>query len=275
MFPQMLTDEQRTQFDRDGFLVVRNALPEELVGRLIAAADRLFDSGVTKDGLTARHHWHMRNCIGADPVFLELLDHPAVLPLVAGILGWDIHMITSHLVVRPPLPEGIAESFRGEGWHRDGGQSSWEMTEPHPRLFLKAAFFLSDQTEMGRGNTMVVPGSNRLTGPPAKPEGGTDPYGAIEVTGKPGDMFLFEQRCWHAAGQNLSDNVRKTLFFGYGFRWIRPMDYLVPDPELVARANPIQRQLLGDVPTPMGIYLPTEEDVPLREWWREHYGKNP
>jgi ectoine hydroxylase-related dioxygenase (phytanoyl-CoA dioxygenase family) len=146
------------------------------------------------------------------------------------------------------------------------------MTEPHPRLFLKVAIFLSDQSQTGCGNTMVVPGSNRLTGPLAQADGEPHPYGAIEITGKPGDFFLFEQRCWHAVGPNYSDITRKTLFMGYGFRWVRAMDYLIPDPAVVAKATPIQRQLLGDVPTPMGIYLPTDDDVPLRAWWREHYG---
>ena len=119
---------------------------------------------------------------------------------------------------------------------------------------------------------MVVPGSNRLTGPPAQDLGEPHPYGAIEICGKPGDAFLFEQRTYHAVGPNDSDITRKSLFMGYGFRWVRAMDYLTPDETLVTRCEtPIQRQLLGEVATPMGIYLPMEEDVPLRAAWKEWY----
>lgn len=257
--------DHKAAFDRDGFLIVRDALPAELLERLIAASDRLYREGVQVSGLSERNHWQMRHCIGADPVFLEVLDNPAILPLVVDILGWDIHLITSHLIVRPPSPAGTDRFFKGEGWHRDGGQSSWEMTEPHPRLFLKVAYFLSDQSEPGRGNTMVVPGSNRLTGPPAQSPEAPHPYGAIEICGKPGDAFLFEQRTWHAVGPNFSDITRKSLFMGYGFRWVRAMDYLVPDEHLLARTDsPIRRQLLGEIKTPMGVYLPTDADVPLR-----------
>ena len=270
--PALLTAEQKAAFDRDGFLIVRDALSPELLGRVLEASERLFEEGFRKEGLSARNHWQMRNCIGVDPVFLEVLDNPAILPLVAGILGWDIHLITSHLIVRPPNPAGTDRFFKGEGWHRDGGQSSWEMTEPHPRLLLKVAYFLSDQSEPGRGNTMVVPGSNRLTGPPAQDPNEPHPYGAIEICGKPGDAFLFEQRTYHAVGPNESDITRKSLFMGYGFRWVRAMDYLTPDETLLARCEtPIQRQLLGDVATPMGIYLPLDEDVPLRAPWKEWY----
>ncbi|WP_395088111.1 phytanoyl-CoA dioxygenase family protein [Armatimonas sp.] len=273
MTPNLLTAEQKAQFDRDGFLVLRNLIDPELVTRLVAAADRLSSEGIAHDGLSERKHWQKRGCLPDDPAFLELIDHPQVLPLVAGILGWDIHLMTSHLIVRPPTP-GADANFKGEGWHRDGGQSSWEMTEPHPRILLKIAFFLSDQSEPGRGNTQVVPGSNRLTGPLAKATDAAHPYGAIEICGKPGDAFIFEQRTYHAVGANFSDITRKTLFIGYGFRWVFPMDFSPQHDyrELYERANPIQRQLMGDIKTITGVHLPTDADVPLRAKWREWYG---
>ena len=34
--------------------------------------------------------------------------------------------------------------------------------------------------------------------------------------------------------------------------------------ELLARSNPIQRQLLGAVSDPLSYYLPKESDVPLK-----------
>lgn len=261
---------QKARFDRDGFLVVPDAVPPDILARVVAAADRLSAEGIAREGLSERHHWQRRNCLPDDPAFLELIALPEILPLVTAILAWDIHLITSHLIVRPPSPPGTDPHFKGEGWHRDGGQSSWEMAEPHPRLFLKVAFLLSDQSEPGRGNTQVLPGSNRLIGPPAQADGAPHPYGALEVLGKPGDAFLFEQRTWHGVGPNTAGVERKTLFLGYGFRWVRSMDSFAPPPELLERADPIGRQLLGEVTTPMGVYLPADEDVPLRAWWREN-----
>lgn len=265
---------QKAQFDRDGFLILRNALAPELVCRLVSAADRLSSQGVERDGLSERRHWQKRSCLPDDPAFLELVDHPKVLPVVAAILGWDIHLVTSHMIVRPPTP-GADAHFKGEGWHRDGGQSSWEMTEPHPRILLKVAYFLSDQSSPGRGNTQVVPGSNRLTGPPACEPGAPHPYGAIEVLGSPGDAFLFEQRTYHAVGPNHSPLTRKTLFMGYGFRWVYPMDYhpMRDYVELYDQATPIQRQLIGETKTVTGVYLPTDKDVPLRAQHKAWFGE--
>jgi ectoine hydroxylase-related dioxygenase (phytanoyl-CoA dioxygenase family) len=266
--------QQKAQFDRDGFLVLRDVLDPDLTARLIAAADRLAAAGIEREGLSERRHWQKRSCLPDDPAFLDLVDHPQVLPLVAAILGWDIHLITSHLIVRAPTPDADT-SFKGEGWHRDGGQSSWEMTEPHPRILLKVAFFLSDQSEPGRGNTQVVPGSNRLTGPLALAPGTGQPYGAIEVLGKAGDAFLFEQRTYHAVGANRSDLTRKTLFMGYGFRWVYPMDYhpMRDYLHLYDGATPIRRQLMGETKTVTGVYLPTDEDVPLRAQHKTWFGE--
>jgi ectoine hydroxylase len=265
---------QKTQFDRDGFLVLRDVLEPKLVSRLVDASGRLLAEGVDRDGLSERRHWQKRGCLPDDPAFLDLLDHPRVLPVVAAILGWDIHLVTSHLIVRQPTP-GADAHFKGEGWHRDGGQSSWEMTEPHPRILLKVAYFLSDQSAPGRGNTQAVPGSNRLTGPLAWEPGAPHPYGAIEVLGKPGDAFLFEQRTYHAVGPNHSDLTRTTLFMGYGFRWVYPMDYhpMRDYTSLYEQATPVQRQLMGETKTITGVYLPTDDDVPLRAQHKAWFGE--
>ena len=81
---------------------------------------------------------------------------------------------------------------------------------------------------------------------------------------KAGTAFLFEQRTWHGIGRNWSGLPRKTLFVGYAYRWIKPMDYVSMPDALLARCTPIQKQLLGAVSDPISYYLPREEDVPLK-----------
>lgn len=260
----VLTEEQRQSFERDGFLVVPNALPPEFLQRVTAAADRLYAAGLMAQGLSNVNHWELRNCLPHDDVFLELLDWPATFPLVVDLLNWNIHLITSHLIMRAPSPPDADASWMASGWHRDGGSSSVEMQEPHPRLLIKIAYWLSDLSEPGRGAIRFVPGSNRMVGRPAQAPGAPDPYGAIELTARPGDAVLFEQRLWHAVGPNRSEQVRKGLFFGYGYRWLRPMDHVTQPRELLDRVTPIRRQLLGDAATELGYYIPTDADVPLR-----------
>jgi ectoine hydroxylase len=264
-----ITQEQKRSFESDGYLVVENAIPLELVDRLLEVVDRLYAEGVKKDGLTKANKWDLRNCIVHDDAFLELLTWPKTFPLVVDILNWNIKLITSHLIVREPSPPEADEFWKGESWHRDGGGSPTDMTEPHPRLFIKVAYFLTDLSEKGRGAIRFVPGSNRLMGRPAQSEDMPDPYGAIEIQCKPGTAVLFEQRTWHAVGPNRSDLTRKAVFFGYGFRWLQPMDYVKMPQRLIEKANPIQRQMLGYLTHNTGFYLPTEEEIPLRKWVAE------
>lgn len=268
MEPATLSEAQHAAFERDGFLVVPDALPGAMVERLLVAVDRLYEEGRARTGLSKARHWEMRNCIVADPVFLELLDWPKTFPLVVDLLNWNIHLITSHLIVRAPSPPEANPHWKASGWHRDGGTSAQEMQEPHPRLLIKIAYWLTDLSEPGRGGIRFVPGSHRLIGRPAQAEGAPDPYGAMELRANPGDAVLFEQRMWHAVGPNVSDLTRKSLFFGYGYRWLRPMDYVTMPEELLSRCTPIQRQLLGEAKTQLGYYLPIDEDVPLRAWWQ-------
>jgi ectoine hydroxylase-related dioxygenase (phytanoyl-CoA dioxygenase family) len=268
------TEEQRRRFERDGILVVEDALSPERVARLVAAVDRVYEQAL-RDGTGPHEHWNIRNCIAADPLFLDLVDQPNILPLVVGLLNWNIHLITSHLIVRPPSPPDTDRSWKATGWHRDGGTSASEMEEPHPRLFLKVCYCLTDTTAPDCGATRVVPGSHRLIGRPAQAEGEPDPYGAIELRVKAGTAFFFEQRVWHAVGPNYSDQTRKSLFYGYGYRWLRPMDYVTMAPELLAQCDPIRRQLLGDAQTQLGYWLPKDEDVPLRAWAAERETPSP
>ena len=150
------------------------------------------------------------------------------------------------------------------GLHRDGGTSYREMQEPHPRILLKIAYAISDQTDPASGATVLVPGSNRLTGMPARdPETGWA-RGAISMNVNAGDAFLFEQRTYHGIGHNWSGIPRKTIFMGYAYRWVKPMDYIMMPDELVDRCNPIQKQLLGVVDDAMSFYIPQDKDVPLK-----------
>src|SRR2546428_8093441 len=105
--PVKLTHEQRRQFERDGFLVVPEALPPALVGRLLEVVDRLYEQGVREKGLSKTNHWEMRNCLPADDMFLELVDWPATFPLVVDLMNWNIHLITSHLVGGPASPAHV------------------------------------------------------------------------------------------------------------------------------------------------------------------------
>lgn len=265
---RQLADEQRQEFEQNGYLIVKNALSPSVLDRLTIAVDRLYAAGVRRDGLNKAGAFELRNAVAHDNALLDLLDWPVTVPLAVHLLGWDIQLDTSHIIVRPPQPADTSLSFKALGWHRDGGIATLELPEPLPRLRLKICYVLSDLSVPGRGNTRFVPGSHRLIGKPARLDDEIDPVGAREILADPGDAIIFENRLYHAVGPNLSPVVRKTIFMGYTYRWLRPLDYVVQAPELERQVldDPIRWQLLGFWHSDMAFSLPKDEDVPLRAW---------
>ena len=260
----VLSEQDATFFEQNGYLLIKDALSPDLLAELNEAADALYARAEQQTGLEPHGKLNLRNCVVHHDAFLQLLDHPTTAPLAWQILGWNIQMVTTHLIVLPSQAEPSQEKKAQLGWHRDGGTSSNEMSEPHPRILLKIAYALSDQTLPSSGATWIVPGSNRMIGkPPVDAETGLL-RGAKLLNVPAGSAFIFEQRTFHSIGHNWSGFPRKTLFVGYAYRWVKPMDYVQMPDQLIARANPVQRQLLGDVSDALSYYIPRDEDVPLK-----------
>jgi ectoine hydroxylase len=238
-----MTGDERAAFERDGYLVVPQALHPGQVAHFAEVLDAFYERHKQAGLVAGDGSVHQLSAVHACPELASLIDHPRVLRLVWSILGWNIHVYHSHIDVHPRIPEDKPYRFE---WHQDGGRQNVELeTLPRPRMSVKVAYWLSDVSQPGRGNFKVVPGShlsNRIDGPPRRDVMWPDPAGAIEVTVNAGDAVFFDRRLWHARSDNHSRITRKAVFFGYTYRWIRSRDQ-VPQPARVF--TPVQRQLLG------------------------------
>jgi ectoine hydroxylase-related dioxygenase (phytanoyl-CoA dioxygenase family) len=264
-----LTDEERRTFDETGLLTVENALSPEQVSALTARVDGIFERRLA-GGHEANKALFYPNFIPEDDLFLDLVDYHRVLPKVWGILGWNIYLYHCHLIVTPPSGESQPERLKTFGWHQDSGRVNVEMeSHPRPRLSLKVAYFLSDTSEPGRGNFWVIPNSHLRDQIERPADGVGQPEGAVPVLAKPGSAVFFDRRLWHTASPNWSEITRKILFYGYGYRWIRTKDDMTVE-ELWPRCDPIRRQILGDGVNANSHFSPTDADVPLRIWLKEH-----
>jgi ectoine hydroxylase len=265
---EAMTRNQRTAFERDGYLMVPAVLEPDEVAFHTSVVDELYQRHARAGLLGPGGALHTLSAVRACPELAPLLDHPRVLGLVWSVLGWNVHVYHSHIDVHPPLPRHTSFRF---GWHQDGGRQNRELeTEPRPRLSVKVVYWLSDVSLPGRGNFKLVPGShtaNRIDGPPRRDLPWPDPRGAVEVTARPGDAVLFDRRVWHARSENRSAVTRKAVFFAYTYRWVRGRDAL---PARGAGFTPLQRQLLGLLDATDGDHAWGHEParVPLHELLR-------
>lgn len=280
----LLTEEEHAHFEEQGYLYVPNALSPNVVEQLTHGVDTLHDKALATGRAKPGSPWGWSDFLRENDAFLNLVDWPRTLPKVWGILGWNIYLYHAHMHVKPPAPP---DAKAGEGWlewHQDSGRVNIELeTTPRPRLSLKVAYFLTDVSEPGRGNFYIRPGSHLSDMPVPEDEISRDPReqtaddvpdDAMPVCVEPGTAVLFDRRLWHSRSPNHSQLTRKALFYGYGYRWIRPKDEMTVEP-LYERCEPIRRQLLGAAVRNNGRYVPSEEDVPLRGWLIEQFGEKP
>lgn len=266
-----LTDQERSDFNENGFLIIENALSLDQITTLTTAFDRIYEQKL-KDGQDPHQSLFYPNFIPDAPSFIDLVAYEKTLPKVWGILGWNIYLYHAHLIATPPSGQAQPEKKDEKtfGWHQDSGRVNVEIeSHPRPRLSLKVAYFLSDTGEPGRGNFWVVPGSHLQDTQERSPDGLGQPEGAIPILAKLGSAVFFDRRLWHTASPNWSHITRKVLFYGYGYRWLCTKDDMTVQ-SLWEQSDPIQKQMLGWRVNANGLYSPSDEDVPLRTWLREH-----
>jgi ectoine hydroxylase-related dioxygenase (phytanoyl-CoA dioxygenase family) len=264
----LITEAERARFEADGHVVVRNAIDDATVAHLLDVALEADGRFRAEPEVTAYHVLNRHDLIAADERWLTLVDWPSTFPLVCGVLGWNIHLFHTQLLVTPPAPPGaIAGAY---GWHQDNNRMNLDLTGAvQPRISVKVGYFLTDLADIDMGNLFVVPGSHRLGRPALAP--GEQPAGAVAITARAGDAVLFDRRLWHAASTNCSSRTRVFATFGYAHRWVRPKSAM-RHAALLERVDPVRRQLLGWSTTPNGWFDPIDDDVPLREWIRRHWG---
>lgn len=262
------TQAQLEHFDTQGYLVIPNALDETQCDHLESLVDAIWAEHKAQ-GLDDLGNLFYPNFVGRDQSFIDLLDHPETFPAIWSILGWNIYLYHSHLGVTPQEAQQDEPLKTPLGFHQDSGRVNRDLEmHPRPRVSLKVGYFLSDVSEEKRGNFHVVPGSH-LEDNLQKYED-RNPDGAIPVCVNRGDAVFFDRRLWHARSNNHSPIVRKVLFYGYGYRWIRTKDDTTIRPDLFKKCDPIRRQLLGDGTNCNGFFSPKDDDVPLKVWLEEN-----
>lgn len=272
-------DRCREEFWDNGFLVLPGVLSPEECARYIKIMDRL-DETVTV-GARGRprqpgDRLELRSLVKKEPAFLELVDRPDVLTILAYLLGYNIQLGNSHAFIRPGYEEDTDATRQGLfGWHRDLMRTAAPVNGRYPHLATRVGYFFTPADKPRMGSLYLVPGSHRVAGRPAWNRATDKPYGMYELLIEAGSAVLFDNRLWHATAPNYSSVARKNLYMEYAQRWMRPFDYYFQDDAVYSASDPVRRQLLGYDFTSIedghvGYQEPnTDVDTPLKAWLEE------
>jgi ectoine hydroxylase-related dioxygenase (phytanoyl-CoA dioxygenase family) len=190
------TVSDRAQLHRDGFALLRGAIPADWIEGLRAA----FDAGVKPSeqwpvprGADWRH-----SMLDMDPRVQAVCRRPALLAAVGTLIGGRFFI--AQVEGREPLPGG-----GHQGLHRD-------LSADRPGDTVNALAFFDDFGP-DNGATRLIPGTHRPS--PSEPGiGPTDEHHAIQLSGSAGDILVFDADLLHAGSLNRNGARRRSILIG-------------------------------------------------------------
>ena len=224
----MLDQDQIREFAERGFVVVPQAIPEEVVARASRTIDTLIEREAPGPDVRG-NHFYFPESVNA-PSLIALLTESPAFSLAESLtrpgtleVPWQVQVALNI----PPFPH------RPGMHHIDGA-----MPEPYcrPETFtLLVGVLMSDQLDEDAGNLWVWPGTHlahaeyfRKRGPDAFFDAGGYPPIQLpepeQVRGRAGDLLLAHYLLGHNIGGNTSDVVRRAVYFrvkrtGHDRRW--------------------------------------------------------
>ena len=194
----MLTDDERGRLDRDGYVVLSDALSRPQLDVLRDAFEEVSGAGEDEEERGTRH---VAGLSTDARVVQSILGKARVLTAVRHVLAREFRVLL--LNGRAPRP-----GFGQQGLHTD-----WLPRQPPEPFHVVTTLWLLDAFTATNGATRVVPGSHRLPGtvpkPMRAPDGG-HPEERI-VTGPAGSVLVFNGHLWHSGTRNRSREPRRVL----------------------------------------------------------------
>ena len=166
---------QRYHLEVYGYVVVENAIEQDLTNRLLEAMLRLKrDLLSAPDPAKARvrncrlssyrpHHLHFAHILEADPAIFEYLTHPRLVGMAEELVGGSVRLEESEAVVNERDPEIDLTAAPRYGFHTG--------TSPDVGTYVENGLFhctfvktLTNLTELGPddGGTVVIAGSHKV-----------------------------------------------------------------------------------------------------------------
>ncbi|MFT0849163.1 ectoine hydroxylase [Achromobacter sp. F4_2707] len=224
------------QYERDGFLVLRDIFTPEEVSNLQAELDRLRSDAQTVERpeiITEKGSRQVRSIFkvhALSEVFARLAADQRLAGLASYLLGDDVYLHQSRLNYKP--------GFHGKEfyWHSDF--ETWHVEDgmPLPRA-LSISVSLTDNTPHN-GPLLVMPGSHKRY---VVCEGETPPDnyqmslkaqetgvpsdenltrlaemgGLVDTAGPAGSVLIFDSNLMHGSNSNITHLPRSNAFFVY------------------------------------------------------------
>lgn len=217
----LISQEQIRQYQDDGFSILRNVIPVELVAKLRHECERFMrekDEEMDRKGVEVDeiNHKGKRYFIALryrdSPIMQELIFGKQMEEVTKAVLGESVYLFLEQFVVK------AADKGMTFSWHQDSGYLPYDH-----KPYLSCWCPLDDVTEEN-GTVYMLPYKDAGTSKRVEhvlQEGTNDRVGyfgdhpGVPAILKAGDIAIFSSTCFHRSGSNLTDRSRRVLLLQY------------------------------------------------------------
>lgn len=230
------TETHLAHIELDGYTIVEDAIESSLIEELIASLGSLEKKLETAPAMNAFEGYNtlrVYNLLAHDPIWQQVPVHPAVLPIVEGVLdtGCLVSSLSSIRIQPDETPQPI---------HADDQLTG--LGKPHAPTVCNSMWALTDFTETN-GATRIIPGSHLRDHSPDYGQ----PYDSIPAEMPKGSVLIWHGSLWHGGGSNATNGDRIGIAMNYCAGFIRQQEnQQLGIPIDVARTfSPRLRELVG------------------------------
>lgn len=204
---------QKASLERDGYCIIRNCMPREVLAALETDIDQAFRETPFGQGhfyghRTKRFGSLLRRSQRAASLVLE----PTILALVRDVLESACERIQLNVAQAISVHPGEVEQFP----HRD--HDMWPCDKGGQEFLVNVIWPLSQFTT-DNGATRIYPGTHK------REIDTLDQLGEpIVAQCGPGDAIVFLGSAIHGAGANTTRSERRAAVIGYSLGWLRPYE---------------------------------------------------
>ena len=203
--PETLTAAQRDELDTRGYTIFQNMIDTAWLCELREVFDRIHDEEGDHAGIEVTQLPGVRrlsDLVNKSTAFDGVWQNPRILAAAHFMIGrpFKLHSLNGH----DPLP-----GYGGQNLHTD----TKEPRETTKQCHVVNSMWMLDDVTRQNGATRVVSGTHLIS---PTPDEVLDDPGAPHpeetyLTGKAGDVVVFNAHLWHGCTQNRTSRTRRLL----------------------------------------------------------------
>lgn len=230
-----MVDVELEQFERDGFVILENALGKNEVAEIIAAlAPHEANRPMGRNAFEGQKSQRVYSLAAKGDVFLRLAEHPRVMSLVERLLMPNFLLSTLQSIRLHP-------GEQAQAWHTD--DAFYFMPRPHRLPLAISVIWAIEEFTEENGATEVIVGSHRW----GQEHPDQREYESVFATMPAGSAIVFDGALWHRGGSNDSNRSRLAISPQYCQPWLRPQEsqLLIVPPDAARTCSDRMRSMLG------------------------------